>query len=76
MFTLVTFLFTESLWISIKYFRVLYLFFLSKINIREALYEAMDEGLEEGFVTGTGKDSPIGLYKKLLLYLHHLKYKL
>lgn len=33
--------------------------------IREALYEAMDEGLEEGFVTGTGKDSPIGLYKKL-----------
>lgn len=33
--------------------------------IRESLYSAMNNGLEEGIVAGTGEDEPIGLYKKL-----------
>jgi len=33
--------------------------------IREVLLEVNEDGLEEGFITGNGKDAPIGLLKKL-----------
>ncbi|WP_159639104.1 phage major capsid protein [Erysipelothrix anatis] len=33
--------------------------------IRESLLEANEEGLEEGFIAGNGKDSPIGMLKDL-----------
>lgn len=33
--------------------------------IREVLLEVNEDGLEEGFIAGNGKDAPIGLLKKL-----------
>lgn len=33
--------------------------------VREVLYEALDNGLEDGIINGTGKDMPVGMMKQV-----------